>query len=104
SYDFAFVCSASGAYDTLYRRSTTAGAPRDFGKLQPSPNGTYTYRKLDENTAEMAVQNGSDKRTLRFRSDLSGEAFYEASGVVAAAFRLAPLSTRSPLVNCSNRS
>lgn len=104
SYDFAFVCHASGAYDSLYRRSTSAGAPRDFGKLQPSQNGTYTYRRLDVNTAELALQDGSDKRTLRFLSDLSGEVHRDVSGIVAATFRLAPLSVRSPLANCSNRS
>jgi hypothetical protein len=80
--------------------------------LSERPNGAYTYRKIDASTAELSLhgipQNFSQSitRTLKFDLDRSGiipptlDEMYTNGHV----FRIAPLSSASPLVNCSNRS
>lgn len=111
SYDFARTFSADGSYSTLYSRSTGPNETNgSAGVLQPPINGIYSYRKLDESTAELTLTVGSgsaassEKRTLRFASESNGTVGFESTTILSAGFGLARLTDRSSLVNCSNRS
>jgi hypothetical protein len=104
-YDFAATFPVSGNYTELYRRSTGANATSTPGQLFAPVAGKVVYRKIDDTTAEITISDTfvSGKRTLRFAAELSGSAEFDTPAA-GATFRLAQLSTRSPLVNCSNRS
>lgn len=106
-FDFAGTFSISRDYTYLYERTGSVaispGAPDRLG----APNaGTFVYRKIDSTTAELTLPNSSvpGKRTLRFTADSSGGVTYESTAGLLGNFRLAPLSVRSPLLACSNRS
>ena len=105
-YDFATTFPVPGNYTELYRRSTWANATSTPGQLFAPVSGKVVYRKIDDTTAEITISDTfvSGKRTLRFVTELSGSAEFDTPATFAATFRLAQLSTRSPLANCSNRS
>jgi hypothetical protein len=75
-------------------------------------DGTWTYTKGLNGTAELLIRLpgrvGFERRTLAFSNADSGTARFDDNGeafsVFALQFYLAPLTTRPPLVNCSNRS
>lgn len=104
--EFAAVFSSSGSYTQIYRNDPGANATGGFGQLLNPIDGKFAYRKIDDTTAELTLTDslGAGKRNLRFVSNLSGIAAVTSTSVAIASFRFAPLSSRSPLVNCSNRS
>jgi hypothetical protein len=79
-------------------------------RLSNEPDGTYSYKVLDNQTAELELNftgstDGASKRTLRFTADDSGSISTgpDVVGIVQT-FRLSLAATRTPLSNCSNRS
>lgn len=101
-YSFAQTHSVDGTYSGIYSATlVTAGIP---ARLGTPDSGTFTYRKLNENQAELVLGDASayGTRTLRFTSDTEGTVWSMA--IASARFRLARPETRPPLVNCSNRS
>lgn len=105
-YNFATTFPSPGNYTELYRRRTGLQIDGISDQLLPPSNGKVSYRKIDDSTAEITIVDAfiSGKRTLRFDAELSGSVEFDNFAVFGATFRLAQLSTRSPLVNCSNRS
>jgi len=106
---FALSLKSDGTFTCLFSVTTNFNGGPYVYRLN---DGSYTYTKIDDQTAEMVLFsipqfNGVLKRTLKFSSDTSG-----TIPVVDPAdlftfghnFRLAPSGSPPPLVNCSNRS
>jgi hypothetical protein len=106
AYSFAATFPTTGRTTELFSRSTGANAAGGTSKILAPLSGPFVYRKIDEMTAELTLSDTfvPGKRTLRFLSDLSGTIEFDSLAATQGSFRLAPLSARSPLVNCSNRS
>jgi hypothetical protein len=71
-------------------------------------DGTYLYRKIDEQNAELELtfqgsESSSGKNTLKFEADDRGTVAEKFIGPMST-FYLRSMASRSPLVNCSNRS
>ncbi len=110
-YTRALVLKNDGTYTGLFQNTSTPLIPPFTPRTSALVDGTYTYRKIDDQNAELNLSlpiNGgaAAKRLLRFTSDLGG--FMPAGDlplpVSSASFSFAPLSSRAPLANCSNRS
>jgi hypothetical protein len=111
SFSMAVVLREGGTYQGLFFSSTGPAAPPPI-TLNPE-DGTWTYRKIDDTTAELTIttvpRSGpvSGVRSLKFSSDSAGFASrddFGSGGSTGGLFRLVSPSSRAPLVNCSNRS
>jgi hypothetical protein len=110
----ASVFSANGIFNQIYARENPGASFDGSTVLQPPTNGAYTYRKIDDTTAELAFTTSSFAHSglIKFSSATSDSGNFvdptrdplDLNGIVSRSFRLVPLSVLSPLVNCSNRS
>lgn len=97
---FGLVLNPDGTFRGIYR-ARTYGV---FMLVDPS-DGTWSYRKTGENTAEITLGGISETRTLTFSSDDRGTLRNkpETSPIRTGRFSLSSSPLRIPLVNCSNR-
>ena len=111
SFQYAVVLNSTGTFQGLYFKTTTLA----FGRppiVQDPQDGTWSYRKLNENTAELTLRSPGGgtppdgQYLLSFTSDSEGSVVPSSlpPGILSISFRVAPLSEHAPLVNCSNRS
>ncbi len=112
SFSVGAILKENGVYEGLYYNSTGPGSSDPALVLNPE-DGTWSYRKIDEATAELILRTSSGSgpvsgtRILQFSTDFSGTAVradFGSGGSGGGGFRLTPQASERPLVNCSNRS
>lgn len=106
SFGLAVVLKEGGVFDGLYRTSTEiAPAPQTVTNAE---DGTWTYRKVSEQVAELTLRTASGSgpfagtRTLQFTSETAGTTTH--SDFAVGQFRFVAKASPVPLTNCSNRS
>jgi len=112
AFSMSAILKENGVFEGLYFISTGPGSTDPAFVLNPE-DGTWTYRKIDDATAELVLRTSSGSgpvsatRILQFSSDSSGTAVrtdFGSGGSSGGAFRLSPQASQRPLLNCSNRS
>lgn len=112
TFSLAVVFKDAGGYQGIYFTSTGLGdaSPLYLANLE---DGTWTYRKINDTTAELTIRTASGSgpvsgaRTLQFSSDtggVAGRSDFGSGGSTGGLFRLVSQATSTPLTNCSNRS
>lgn len=111
STSLAIVLNADGKFTGLYysASSRSSSSPEASSTTTAPADGTYSYSKQDDKTAtltlSLAAPGGHTLRTLTFTADDGGTVGSPGFALLTSGtFRLAPVGSRAPLSNCSNRS
>jgi hypothetical protein len=104
---FGYVLQPDHRAHSLFDSSTTIPSTTGYAN-HPSPDQTWAYEKIDDQTgaltitADAANPISSDRKILHFDASDRGTAQYLL--LATASFWLVTPATRAPLANCSNRS
>jgi hypothetical protein len=104
---FGYVLQPDHRAHSLFYSAATQLGPAPAYANYPSPDLTWTYEKIDDQTGALTITADaanplSDRKTLHFDASDHGTAKYRL--MVSASFWLVTPATRAPLANCSNRS
>ncbi len=116
--DSASVFAPDGTFSQIYARFNPGTRDAVNASLTQPSSGRYSYRKIDDLTAELRFIDASSfshAGFLRFTSDQTDSGVFDdpsivdtpgvfPQGVRSRTFRLVAPSARGPLVNSSNRS
>jgi hypothetical protein len=102
-YSYAFALGSDGVATGLFTFQYVYPGPAQ--NLSPPTGGPYSYRRIDDASAELIV--AGQKYTLRFTpggGDSSGNAAFGDTASSFYGFRLARIAAGVAMTNCSNRS